>query len=78
MGANSALLDACNLGEGLLRGIEAREDLQWVLQKYEEVMIPRGRQRVLEARETGNSTDASQIAGGRLPDAQTHASSLPT
>ncbi len=66
MGANTALLDACNLGEGLTKGIQAEEDLQWVLQTYEEKMIPRGRQKVLESRATADSDDAHEISGGRL------------
>ncbi|KAJ9605987.1 hypothetical protein H2200_009836 [Cladophialophora chaetospira] len=66
MGANTALLDACNLGEGLTKGVQAKEDLQWVLQTYEEKMIPRGRQKVLESRATADSDDAHEISGGRI------------
>jgi 2-polyprenyl-6-methoxyphenol hydroxylase-like FAD-dependent oxidoreductase len=66
MGANTAFLDACDLGEGLIRGIQAKEDLQWVLQEYERTMIPRGRKKVLESRDTANSDDAHEISGGRV------------
>ena len=66
MGANTAFLDACNLGEGLKNGIQGKEDLQWAFQSYEEKMIPRGRQKVLESRATADSDDASEISGGRL------------
>ena len=66
MGANTALLDACDLGRGLTNGIKGREDLQWVLQKYEDVMVPRGRKKVLESRATADSDDAHEISGGRL------------
>ena len=66
MGANTALIDACDLGEGLINGIKVGEDLQWVLQQYEETMIPRGRRNVLDSRDTANSDDASTIAGGRV------------
>ena len=66
MGANTALLDACELGEGLIKGIQAKEDFQWVLQQYEQKMIPRGRKKVLESRETANSDNAYEISGGRV------------
>lgn len=66
MGANTGLLDACDLGEGLIKGVQTKDDLQWVLQVYEEKMIPRGRQKVLESRETGDSDDAHEISGGRI------------
>jgi 2-polyprenyl-6-methoxyphenol hydroxylase-like FAD-dependent oxidoreductase len=66
MGANTAFLDACDLGNGLIEGIRVSEDLQWVLQKYEEIMIPRGRQKVLESRATADSDDAYEVSGGRV------------
>ena len=66
MGANTALRDSCELGEGLVKGIEANEDLQWVLQVYEETMISRGRQKVPESRATADSDKANDVAGGRL------------
>ena len=66
MGANTALLDACDLGKGLIEGVKAGEDIEWVLQKYEEIMVPRGRQMVVESRATADSDDARELSGGRL------------
>jgi len=66
MGANTAILDVCDLAEGIIRGIQGREDLSWVLRAYEGMMIPRGRLKVLESRATGDSDDALEVAGGRL------------
>jgi 2-polyprenyl-6-methoxyphenol hydroxylase-like FAD-dependent oxidoreductase len=65
MGANTAILDACDLGEGLIKGIKAGEDLQWVIQQYEQIMIPRGRSNVLSSRDVAESDDAHTISGGR-------------
>lgn len=66
MGANTAILDACDLGVNLITGIRAEDDLHWVLQTYERAMIPRGRLKALESRETANSDDAQEISGGRV------------
>ena len=66
MGANTAILDACDLGKALTAGIRNGQDMQWILKSYEEKMIPRGRTKVLESRATGESMDASELAGGRL------------
>ncbi|EXJ74309.1 uncharacterized protein A1O5_02605 [Cladophialophora psammophila CBS 110553] len=77
MGANTALLDACDLGEGLIKGIQEKEDLQWVLQLYEQIMIPRGRNKVLESRATADSDDAREIAGGRIDEAQASSHPIP-
>ena len=65
MGANTAILDACDLGEALIKGIRAEDDLHWVLQTYEQTMIPRGHMKVLESRDTANTDNAQEIAGGR-------------
>ena len=66
MGANTAIIDACELGKGLVDGVANGEDLVEVLRRYEEIMVPRGRQMVLESRATGESVDAKEIAGGRI------------
>lgn len=71
MGANTAILDACELGENLIKGIQTEEDLHWVLQTYERNMIPRGRLTVLESRDTANSDDAQEISGGRALNGET-------
>ena len=68
MGANTAILDACDLGQSLIQGIKAGEDLQWILQAYEEKMIPRGIEKVLASRATGESADSAEVAGGRLQE----------
>ncbi|KEF61053.1 uncharacterized protein A1O9_02618 [Exophiala aquamarina CBS 119918] len=66
MGANTAILDVCDLAEGIIHGIESGDDLSWMLKSYETTMIPRGRSKVLESRATGDSADALEVAGGRL------------
>jgi 2-polyprenyl-6-methoxyphenol hydroxylase-like FAD-dependent oxidoreductase len=66
MGANTALLDSYDLGKALIDGIKANEELEWILKRYEDVMVPRGLQKVLESRATGESGASKEIAGGRL------------
>ena len=62
MGANTAILDACDLGMALTAGMRDGRDLQWIMKTYEEKMIPRGRTKVLESRATGESTDTNHNA----------------
>ncbi len=66
MGANTAIVDACELGKGIIEGFAKKEKLVGVLRRYEEIMVPRGRQMVLESRATGESMDAKEVAGGRI------------
>jgi hypothetical protein len=66
MGANTAILDVCDLASGIVHGIETGGDLGWFLKSYENIMIPRGRTKVLESRATGESDDALEVSGGRL------------
>lgn len=74
MGANTAILDVCDLASGIIEGVENRDDLSWVLKSYEDKMIPRGRTKVLESRATGESKDAFEVSGGRLQRDKTVAS----
>ena len=55
-----------DLGQGLTQGIRVGEGLQWVLQAYEEKMIPRGIEKVLASRATRESADSAEVGGGRL------------
>lgn len=68
MGANTAIIDACDLGRRLGKAAQEGSDLNETLKKYEEVMIPRGRDKVLQSRATGDSDVSSEIAGGRAID----------
>lgn len=67
MGANTALLDSCDLGKALIEGIKNNADLESALKDYEGIMLPRGREKVLESRSTGEAMDSEGLAGGRLP-----------
>ena len=66
MGANTALLDACDLGRAIIRGVQSREEVKAILKRYEKIMIPRGRGHVLDSRATAEGSDATELAGGRL------------
>ena len=67
MGANTSILDACALGKAIIGGVQQRQDLDFVLRSYEDIMIPRGREHVLASHATGEeSSSAHEIAGGRL------------
>ena len=66
MGANTAIIDACELGRGMIKAVRTGEDMLDMLRKYAEIMVPRGRANVLESRATGQSTDAREVAGGRI------------
>lgn len=66
MGANTAILDSCDLGKALIDGIKAKADLERVLRCYEDIMVPRGREKVLDSRATGEATTSEGLAGGRL------------
>jgi 2-polyprenyl-6-methoxyphenol hydroxylase-like FAD-dependent oxidoreductase len=66
MGANTAIIDACELGRAVVEAVGAGQDLVEALGKYAEIMVPRGRTQVLESRATGESEDAREVAGGRL------------
>ena len=66
MGANTAVTDSCELGRGIIEAVGTGDDVVEALRRYAEVMVPRGRGKVLESRSTGESTDPREIAGGRL------------
>lgn len=70
MGANTAIMDVCDLARGIIEGIRIGQELNWVLKAYESKMIPRGRMKVLESRATGESDDAFEVSGGRLQRAR--------
>ena len=52
-GANTAMLDACDLGKLLVSAWRDKEDSASVLHSYHEVMVPRGRAAVLSSRAAG-------------------------
>ena len=66
MGANTALLDACDLAKAILGGLKEESYIEHVLRSYEADMIPRGRQKVLESREIAESQESFDVSGGRL------------
>ena len=66
MGANTALLDTCELAKAIINGIRDESDVEQVLRSYEDIMIPRGRRKVLESRETAESKESFDVSGGRL------------
>ena len=70
MGANTALIDACDLGKGIIDCFAKDDDLRLTLRQYGKDMVPRGRQIVLESRATGESMDAKEVAGGRMQPAR--------
>ncbi|KIX99717.1 uncharacterized protein Z520_04353 [Fonsecaea multimorphosa CBS 102226] len=75
MGANTALIDASDLAKGIIEGIRNSSSVDSVLQAYERVMIPRGREHVLASHAVGEAAVASQLAGGRLEEVQNLAAS---
>ena len=66
MGANTALLDTCELAEAISTAIKNGSDIDQTLRAYEENMIPRGRKKVLESREIAESEESFDVSGGRL------------
>ncbi|KIW80686.1 hypothetical protein Z517_07302 [Fonsecaea pedrosoi CBS 271.37] len=68
MGANTALLDACDLARAIIHGVRTASSVDSVLQAYERVMVPRGREHVLASHAVGEGAVASELAGGRLEE----------
>lgn len=68
MGANSAIIDACDLGELLIDSTNSKRSLDDVLQNYEKIMIPRGRENVLASRAAGLSSAPESLTGERKLD----------
>ena len=66
MGANTALTDACALARGIVKGIKDGREIDDMLRTYEKNMIPNGRSKVLASRETAESTESSDVSGGRV------------
>lgn len=56
-GANTAILDACDLGDLIVRAHQARKDLASVVERYLEIMVPRGREMVLSSRAAGEQKE---------------------
>ena len=56
-GANTAILDACDLGRLLVKSWEEKRDPASVLHSYHEVMIPRGQENVLSSRAAGEGVE---------------------
>lgn len=66
MGANTALLDVCDLAEAIVAGAEDWSNIDVRLREYEKKMIPRGRTKVLESRGIAESDESFDVSGGRL------------
>ncbi len=66
MGANTAVLDACDLAQHIIQGIGDGRETSAILRAYEEQMIPRGRTKVLESRADAESDSNFDVSGGRL------------
>lgn len=66
MGANTALLDACDLGRSLIAAHAQGEDLSSAISAYEKTMVSRGRRAVLASRAAGESGAAEALSGDRL------------
>lgn len=56
-GANTAIRDACELAELVIRAREEGKPLDSVVRPYEDVMLPRGREIVLASRAADESVD---------------------
>ncbi|PVH94782.1 FAD/NAD(P)-binding domain-containing protein [Periconia macrospinosa] len=56
-GANTAILDACDLGDLIVRAHQAGTDFASVVGKYLEIMVPRGREMVLSSRAAGEQKE---------------------
>lgn len=69
MGANTALLDTCDLAEAIIEGVRNQQSVDAVLSTYEKIMIPRGRDHVTMSHNVGEGFDAVALAGGRLDPA---------
>ncbi|KAH8768347.1 hypothetical protein F5883DRAFT_644132 [Diaporthe sp. PMI_573] len=76
-GANTAIRDACELAELIIRASQKEEPLDSVVRPYEDVMLARGRETLLASRATGKSLEkmfqtiraAGQFRWGGLPKA---------
>jgi 2-polyprenyl-6-methoxyphenol hydroxylase-like FAD-dependent oxidoreductase len=66
MGANTALLDVCDLANAIISGANEWRNIDVLLREYENKMVPRGRTKVLESREIAESDESFDVSGGRL------------
>lgn len=69
MGANTALLDVCDLANAIIAAAKDWSKIDVLLREYEKTMVPRGRTIVLESREIAESEKSFDVSGGRLPQA---------
>ena len=65
-GANTAAQDACDLGRLIGQGVRDGQELDWVLQEYERLMLPRGKKNVLASRAVGDAGDLMSMVEGRV------------
>ena len=68
MGANTALLDVCDLAKAIIFGSKDWSNIDALLREYEKTMVPRGRTKVLESREIAESDESFDVSGGRLEE----------
>lgn len=72
MGANTALLDVCDLAKTIISGTQDWSNIDSLLRDYEKTMIPRGRTKVLESREIAESDASFDVSGGRLDESKSN------
>ena len=53
LGANTAMLDSCDMGRLLVKAKQDGRDFSSVVPAYKDIMVPRGRDAVLRSRESG-------------------------
>lgn len=56
-GANTAIVDSCDLAEALISAHQHGNDFASVVSTYNEKMIPRGQETVLESRAAGKDSE---------------------
>lgn len=66
MGANTALIDVCELAQVIIAAAKDKSDVEPQLRACEAKMIPRGRTKVLESRAITESDKSLDVSGGRL------------
>ncbi|KAH6718395.1 hypothetical protein BKA61DRAFT_599561 [Leptodontidium sp. MPI-SDFR-AT-0119] len=57
-GANTAIRDACELSNLIIQAVKDNQPLNSVLRKYDEVMLPRGKEMVLSSRSAGEDLES--------------------
>lgn len=56
-GANTAIIDACDLGKALIQAHRNGDDFASVVPAYNQIMCPKGRERVLASRKAGEDSE---------------------